>query len=177
MLPGAAYTSDEVLAWERRHLFAGSWMCLGRTGGAGATGATQRAVTVGRSRRAADLPARRPVRAFANVCRHRAHEFVDPGDGPRPAGLVCPYHGWSYELTGALKAAPRMGPDLARGELGLVELPAVDWHGWTFVNATGDRRARSTSTSARSTSWSRRTSRRSWWSRPGTATRWRRTGS
>ena len=30
MLPAEAYTSPEVLAWERRHLFAGSWTCLGR---------------------------------------------------------------------------------------------------------------------------------------------------
>ena len=30
MLPAEAYTSGEVLAWERRHLFAGGWTCLGR---------------------------------------------------------------------------------------------------------------------------------------------------
>ena len=30
MLPAAAYTSEEVLAWERRHFFAGGWTCLGR---------------------------------------------------------------------------------------------------------------------------------------------------
>ncbi len=31
MLPGPAYTSEDVLAWERRNLFAGSWTCVGRT--------------------------------------------------------------------------------------------------------------------------------------------------
>ena len=30
MLPAEAYTSEEVLAWERRHLYAGAWTCLGR---------------------------------------------------------------------------------------------------------------------------------------------------
>src|SRR3712207_6650557 len=30
MMPPEAYTSAEVLAWERRHLFAGGWTCLGR---------------------------------------------------------------------------------------------------------------------------------------------------
>ena len=30
MLPATAYTSPDVLAWERRHLFAGGWTCLGR---------------------------------------------------------------------------------------------------------------------------------------------------
>lgn len=31
-LPGAAHTSSEVLAWEREHFFAPSWVCLGRAG-------------------------------------------------------------------------------------------------------------------------------------------------
>ena len=30
MLPAEAYTSPDVLAWERRHFFAASWVCLGR---------------------------------------------------------------------------------------------------------------------------------------------------
>ena len=30
MLPRGAYLSDDVLAWEREHLFSG-WMCLGRS--------------------------------------------------------------------------------------------------------------------------------------------------
>ena len=28
MLPAEAYTSPDVLAWERRHFFAASWVCL-----------------------------------------------------------------------------------------------------------------------------------------------------
>jgi len=158
MLPGAAYTSDAVLAWERRHLFAGSWLCLGRTAEL-ADGVTQRAVMAGDLSVLLTFPGGREFesardeqrgrtassitdgpRAFANVCRHRAHEVVDPGAAHDRPALVCPYHGWSYELTGELKAAPRMGPDLARGELGLVGLPAHDWHGWTFVNATATAR-------------------------------------
>ena len=31
-LPGPAYTSSEVLAWEVEHLFDRSWICLGRSG-------------------------------------------------------------------------------------------------------------------------------------------------
>jgi Rieske 2Fe-2S family protein len=29
-LPAAAYTDPAVLAWERRHLFAAAWVCVGR---------------------------------------------------------------------------------------------------------------------------------------------------
>jgi len=143
MLPGGAYTSDEVLAWERRHLFAGSWPCLGRTAELRA-GSTHRAVTVG------DIGVMLTfagdegggvVRAFANTCRHRAHELLAPGCGSDRRALVCPYHGWSYELDGSLRTAPRMGADLNARGFGLVELPAADWHGWTFVNATATARS------------------------------------
>ena len=30
MLPQEAYTSEDVLAWEREHLFAAGWVCAGR---------------------------------------------------------------------------------------------------------------------------------------------------
>src|SRR5262249_38226596 len=30
-LPAAAYLSDAVLSWERRHLFEASWVCVGRS--------------------------------------------------------------------------------------------------------------------------------------------------
>jgi Rieske 2Fe-2S family protein len=136
MLPAEAYTSPAVLAWERRHLFAGSWSCLGSTS-ALRDGGTQRAVTVGDLGVLLTFPPDETVRAFANVCRHRAHEVLPTGDGNGRRALVCPYHGWSYELTGALRAAPQMGPDLDRDELRLVPLPVTDWHGWTFVNAIG----------------------------------------
>src|SRR5947199_8651991 len=47
MLPAVAYTSAEVLAWERRYLFAGAWTCAGRVEDLFAPGDTQRAVVVG----------------------------------------------------------------------------------------------------------------------------------
>ena len=32
-LPGVAYTSPELFAWEMRHFFDESWVCLGRSDG------------------------------------------------------------------------------------------------------------------------------------------------
>ena len=43
MLPAQAYTDPAVLAWERRHLFADAWTCVGRVGEL-SDGCTQRAV-------------------------------------------------------------------------------------------------------------------------------------
>ena len=64
MLPAEAYTSPKVLAWERRHFFAASWVCLGRVEAVFPEGRTQVGGDVGRAsvREAAlrHLIARRP---------------------------------------------------------------------------------------------------------------------
>ena len=133
MLPVEAYTRHEVFAWERRHLFAGSWMCLGRTADLAARG-NQHAVTVGDLGVLLTL-ADDGVHAFANACRHRGHELLPAGGSCERRAVVCPYHGWSYDLAGALRTAPRMGEGFDHRPYGLVALPAVDWHGWVFVNA------------------------------------------
>ena len=139
MLPAQAYTSDAVLAWERRHVFAGGWTCLGRTAEV-LDGATQRAVEVGDVgvllTAGGDSDDGR-IRAYANVCRHRGHELLPVGGAAAHRAVVCPYHGWSYRLDGALRAAPNFGEADVAG-LDLVALPARDGQGWLVVNATAD---------------------------------------
>ncbi|MFE9690800.1 aromatic ring-hydroxylating dioxygenase subunit alpha [Micromonospora sp. NPDC005806] len=135
-LPAAAYTSRAVLAWERRHLFGGGWVCVGRS--VELRGANQRAVTVG------DIGVLltcdgATVRALANVCRHRGHELLAAGATADRAAIVCPYHGWAYRLDGTLAAAAGMGgvASFDPADHGLIELPVAHWQGWGFVNAAG----------------------------------------
>ncbi len=45
------------------------------------------------------------LRAFYNVCKHRAHELLQ-GEG-RQKIITCPYHAWAYGLDGALRSARR----------------------------------------------------------------------
>lgn len=137
-LPAAAYTSPEVLAWERRHLFAGAWTCVGRFDQLCRDGASHRAVVAG------DLSVLLTVdsgqlRAFANVCRHRGHELLPIGGAGARDAVVCPYHGWVYRLDGRLAAAAGMRgvADFDAAEHGLVELAVTRWEGWVFVNALG----------------------------------------
>ena len=48
------------------------------------------------------------LRAFLNRCPHRAVALQQPSDGATPCRrLVCPYHGWTYDLEGRLMAAAR----------------------------------------------------------------------
>lgn len=73
------------------------------------------------------------VRAFKNACRHRGAELAD-GKGCAGA-FVCPYHGWSYGLDGALLGIPHEGgfPDIDKLENGLVEVSAIEAKGIIFV--------------------------------------------
>jgi Rieske 2Fe-2S family protein len=142
MLPGAAYTSDAVLAWERRNLFAGGYTCVGRecelrTDPSSDSPATQRAVLAG------DVSvlltwSNNAIQAFANTCRHRAHELVDAGSTSMKRSIICPYHAWTYNLDGRLRTAPgyRAVASFDEAEYALVELPVQRWHGWVFVHAT-----------------------------------------
>ncbi|MGH3498456.1 MAG: aromatic ring-hydroxylating oxygenase subunit alpha [Nocardioidaceae bacterium] len=139
MLPAAAYTSPEVLAWERRHLFAGTWTCLGRASDLRAAGdgepLTQRAVVVGDIGVLLTWTDR--LRAFANTCTHRGHELLGTDDTSSRRSIVCPYHAWSYHLAGHVQAAPgfRELPSFVPADNGLVELPVETWHGWVFCHA------------------------------------------
>jgi phenylpropionate dioxygenase-like ring-hydroxylating dioxygenase large terminal subunit len=42
------------------------------------------------------------LRAFLNVCRHRSASVEPKPCGSNKRAFVCPYHGWSYDLTGRL---------------------------------------------------------------------------
>ena len=47
------------------------------------------------------------LRAFYNVCQHRAHELLPEGSGNVARAIVCPYHAWAFEKSGQLRGAPR----------------------------------------------------------------------
>jgi phenylpropionate dioxygenase-like ring-hydroxylating dioxygenase large terminal subunit len=74
------------------------------------------------------------LRAFYNVCQHRAHELVS-GEGNARL-LVCPYHAWSYELSGELRSGPNIKsvPGLNRSEICLEPVRIEDFHGFIFAN-------------------------------------------
>ncbi len=139
MLPAEAYTSDEVLAWERRHFFAASWVCVGRQEAVLPAGRTQVAQLVGDVSVLLARDAAGAVVAFANTCRHRGHELLPEGGTSGKRAVVCPYHAWSYDLAGCLIAAPgfRDVETFDEAAHGLVPLPVQVWHGWVFVNALG----------------------------------------
>ena len=76
-------------------------------------------------------------RAFFNTCRHRGSTLCIERRGHFASGrIVCPYHAWTYALTGELVATPRMElpADFRRKDHPLYEAPVESWGGFLFVN-------------------------------------------
>lgn len=80
------------------------------------------------------------IRAFYNVCQHRAHELVRGNGNCR--FIVCPYHAWTYELDGSLRGAAnqRAMPGFPKDRVRLAEVPVENLCGFLFVNPDPDAR-------------------------------------
>ena len=78
------------------------------------------------------------IRTFYNVCQHRAHQLVS-GTGTTRV-VVCPYHAWTYELTGGLRAGPNINvvEGFDKSKICLTEVRTEIFLGFVFVNLDND---------------------------------------
>jgi choline monooxygenase len=132
-LPARWYTAPEMHALELERIFARTWQPVGRAAQVAHAGDYFTAEVAGR-----------PVvvvrdeggelRAFYNVCRHRAGP-VAVGCGRRKS-LQCAYHGWTYKLNGALATTPEFeGVEcFDRAEHALRPVQVARWGPFVFVN-------------------------------------------
>jgi phenylpropionate dioxygenase-like ring-hydroxylating dioxygenase large terminal subunit len=75
------------------------------------------------------------VRAFYNVCRHRGSLICLESSGHAKA-LTCPYHGWTYDLTGRLIGASSMPLDFDKQAHSLRPVHLQVECGLIFLNFT-----------------------------------------
>ena len=142
-LPNAAYWSDEWLKLEQERVFRRSWVFAGATAEIPEAGDIK-PIEIGGAPLIVLRDKDGEVRAFHNVCRHRGAKLVT--EACRRSTLTCPYHAWSYALTGKLRTRPHFhGPDKmdsfqdGGGEkLDLVAARTEVWNGCIFVNVSGD---------------------------------------
>ncbi len=73
------------------------------------------------------------LRAFINVCRHRGSRICRSASG-HASVLVCPYHAWSYDLDGRLRAARHMPADFDRSSYGLKRVHLEVIEGLVFIS-------------------------------------------
>ncbi|PGH00658.1 hypothetical protein GX51_05644 [Blastomyces parvus] len=140
--PDNWWTGDEVFRLERRAIFSKTWLYIAH---------------VSRFIKPGDYHAFEicgfplfliqgkdgVIRAFHNVCRHRAYPVISKKKSGSSTVMGCRYHGWSYDTKGQLIKAPQFecleGFDKTQNSLFEIRT-TVTKHGLIFVNldASGD---------------------------------------
>jgi len=136
--PAAVYRDPSRYAEERRAVFGRSWLFMGheselqREGDVVAQTIAGYPLIVVRTGGG--------LKAYHNVCRHRAGPLFDEERGNCGSALTCRYHGWAYTLDGRLRNARDFGQ--AAGfdprNFGLLPLKVESWRGFVFVNADAE---------------------------------------
>jgi choline monooxygenase len=104
--PASWYTMPSFHALEKRAVFQQQWQIVGRTATLQSAGDYFTGNFMGWPYIVA-LDEEKRLVAFYNVCAHHG-TCVAEGEG-NCEQFVCPYHGWTYGLTGKLKRAPHAG--------------------------------------------------------------------
>ena len=121
-----AYTSEEFFAIERERVFASGWIavaCTSQVEDVGQTVVTEvagRSIIVTRDKAGG-------LRAFHNVCRHRAAKLLDDGRHHiRTNRIRCPYHSWTYDLEGTCLGTPLFeGSDIPEDQRAIFDMGDV----------------------------------------------------
>lgn len=136
-LRSEAYTNPLWADFERDAIFKRSWqwVCYGEKlrepGAFVATEVADQPICIVRDRQGV-------LRAFYNVCKHRAHQLLR-GEG-KTRRLVCPYHAWTYELDGQLLGAPNTDnlKEFDVSGICLDQVQVEEFCGFVFVNLDPD---------------------------------------
>lgn len=138
-LPAWTYDSQELLDLEKEAVFRRNWLCAGHVSEIPEPGdylsfdaADERALIL-RDRDG-------EIHAFHNFCRHRGSRVLTERQGRCRRAIICPFHGWSYNLDGSLRAmaSPGTFPDLDKTKRGLKPLGFEIWEGLIFVRFKGE---------------------------------------
>lgn len=137
-LPAWAYCSEEFHALEREKIFQKSWQIVCHQSELPETGDYVTFEFFGRRGfvvRGDDGI----LRAFHNVCAHRAHAVVSGERGRCARHLTCMYHGWTYHLDGRNRSvsAADTFPKFDRSQYGLKPIELEVYMGFVFVRFEG----------------------------------------
>src|SRR5688572_22382809 len=131
--PASWYVDARIADLERQTVFARSWHLVGRADQLREPGQYVTCELAGEP----ILVVRGKdgvLRGFYNVCRHHAAAVLTQPEG-KAENLRCPYHGWTYNLSGNLVVAPEFGGvrNFDPGANGLVALETATWESWIFI--------------------------------------------
>ena len=133
-LPGWAYFSQELFELECETLFKTHWQFVCHVNEAADIGAYVTFDVAGE--RALVIRGHDGIlRAFHNLCRHRGSRIVPDARGVCNKAMVCPYHGWAYNLDGGLRGIANRDtfPPMQAEKWGLKPLEMEIWNGLVFI--------------------------------------------
>ncbi len=136
-LPQAAYLSEHIFKQEAKDLFLTHWVNVAHISQVANAG-DYMCVDVFDYPLLLTRDKNNELHLISRVCQHKG-TLIAEGSGNAKL-FICPFHAWSYELDGQLKAAPLM--DKAKGfdrkQCRLTQLRMEIWEGFIFVNISGD---------------------------------------
>jgi len=131
----SVYTDPAIFELEMARIFGRAWLVLGHESQVREAG-DYFTTRMGREPVIVLRHEDGSVRVLVNRCAHRGSMVCAEGRG-RVERFVCPYHGWSYDRAGELKAVPfasGYAPDKI-GELRLAAVPRVAaYRGFIFAS-------------------------------------------
>ena len=133
-LPGWTYHNEALLELEMSELFSTHWQIAGHISDVPKPG-DYLTFDMGNERALIVRGQDNVLRAFHNLCRHRGSRVVANEKGTCKNALVCPFHGWVYNLDGTLRgpAQPRSYPTLDKNKFGLKPIEIEVWMGFIFL--------------------------------------------
>ncbi|MBM3345420.1 MAG: aromatic ring-hydroxylating dioxygenase subunit alpha [Betaproteobacteria bacterium] len=139
-LPAAWYRDPVHYARELQVFWYGMWIVVAREEESAAAG-DYRVIGIGTQSVLVVRGEDGSLRAFHNTCRHRGSILATVAQGGLAGRrIVCPYHGWTYDLEGRLAATPRRmpTPDFDPRQYPLYAVALDCWGGFVFVNLKGE---------------------------------------
>jgi phenylpropionate dioxygenase-like ring-hydroxylating dioxygenase large terminal subunit len=132
-LPAWTYSHSEMTRLEYERILKPSWQIVCHVNSIAEPG-DYVAVEMGSDSVVALRNSQGVIQTFHNVCRHRGARILD-GAGNCPGVITCPYHGWSYRLTGELIGMPvrESFPGLDRAQFSLKPVTSQVMFGFVFV--------------------------------------------
>lgn len=131
-LPQLLYSDDEVFAFDQEAIFRRGWILIGFEIEFPATGSYQ-SLKIGGAPVIVISDRTGTLRGYHNTCRHRGAELCPEGSG-KTARLVCPYHQWTYDLSGKLIFAGRMADGFDPSDHGLRPIHVETLAGTVYVS-------------------------------------------
>jgi len=135
-IPPEAYYDAGFHEAEMQQLFGKQWFCIGHTAELPKPGDTK-LLDVGSQSFIITHDKKGDFNCFYNVCRHRGARLVEDCDGVvNRKRLNCPYHWWSYRLTGELVSTPFFKEDegFRKKDYSLLKVRCETFMGMVFIN-------------------------------------------